>query len=92
MKWETLKTELMKDSAFREQWEALELPYQVIKMIVERRHALKLTQEELARRVGMKQSAIARIETGKHQVSLATLARIAKGLDVDIEISLRPRS
>jgi transcriptional regulator with XRE-family HTH domain len=45
-----------------------------------RRLARKLTQQQLAERVGRTQSLIAQIETGTYTPSLAMLARIAKAL------------
>ncbi len=45
--------------------------------IREARLAKKLTQKVVAKRVGMPQSVIARIESGNHGVSLDSLERIA---------------
>ena len=43
-----------------------------------------LTQERLSNDIGMAQSYLAEVENGKRNVSLANLARIAKGLDVSL--------
>jgi transcriptional regulator with XRE-family HTH domain len=43
---------------------------------------LGLTQAELAKRVGTSHSAISRIESGQHATTVATLQRLAKGLDL----------
>jgi len=40
-----------------------------------------LSQRELADQLGMKQSQVARIETGDHNPSADTLARLAAGLE-----------
>lgn len=91
MSWEAFKDRLMTNPSFQNEWEALDLPYQVVKGLIERRRDLNLSQEELADRLGMKQSSIARIESGRHSLSLATLEKIAKGLDAEVEITIRPR-
>ena len=49
-----------------------------------------LTQAEFARRMGTSQSAINRIEQGKQNLSLETIARISSALGKDI-ISLNPK-
>jgi DNA-binding XRE family transcriptional regulator len=43
-----------------------------------------LSQAELARRSGVSQPAIARLERGEHEPRLATLRRVAHALDADL--------
>ena len=43
---------------------------------------LGLTQAELAKRMGTSHSAISRIESGQHPTTVATLQRLAEGLDL----------
>jgi transcriptional regulator with XRE-family HTH domain len=51
-----------------------------------RRRALGWTQEELARRCGLHQSAIARVESGKSKnIETRTLIALADGLGVSID-------
>jgi transcriptional regulator with XRE-family HTH domain len=45
---------------------------------------LGITQKELAGRMGTSHSVISRIESGRHQVSPATLRRPARALDVKL--------
>ena len=49
----------------------------------------KLSQEELADKVGIGQSFISKIEKGHLEPSLSTLGRIAKVLDTDIKSLLK---
>ncbi|MDB5170232.1 MAG: helix-turn-helix protein, partial [Candidatus Saccharibacteria bacterium] len=44
------------------------------------RHQSKLSQTELAKKVGMPQSSLARIESGKNNPTLKTLLKIATAL------------
>lgn len=43
-----------------------------------------LTQERLSNDIGMAQSYLAEVENGKRNVSLVNIARIARGLDVQL--------
>jgi transcriptional regulator with XRE-family HTH domain len=43
-----------------------------------------MTQEQLARKVGLSRAYVARLEIGRHNVPVLTLARIAKALKVPI--------
>lgn len=49
----------------------------LIRQIRELRLSKKLTQKSFATRVGMPQSVIARLETGRHNFSMSTLYQIA---------------
>lgn len=47
-----------------------------------------LTQTELASRIGIAQSALSRIEAGRHNISVEMLARIAAALDLPLGVHL----
>jgi DNA-binding XRE family transcriptional regulator len=51
-----------------------------------------LTQTGLARLLGMHQPAIARLEAGSHEPSLATLARLSSALGVSLDVHIAPDS
>ncbi len=89
MRWSEFKKDLMKNPAFRQEYENLEPEYQLVKAIVERRKLKGMTQAELARRIGTRQSAIARLESGTYNPSLRFLKKVAKALGAKIEISLK---
>src|SRR3989344_3553509 len=46
----------------------------------------KLTQETFAHKAHMPQSVVARIESGKHSISLATLNRVAHALGKKVQL------
>ncbi len=54
------------------------------------RVARRLTQQQLAERMGTSHSAISRVESGQHRTSVATLERLAQALEV-IRDGLRDR-
>lgn len=51
-------------------------------MLRERRKELKLTQKQLAERLGREQSYIARVESGKADIQLSSFIRIAAVLGI----------
>lgn len=51
------------------------------------RQQKRLTQAQLAKKVGMPQSQIARIESGNHNVTLGTLNRVASALDLKVRVA-----
>jgi len=60
--------------------------YIVAQRVRARRRSLGWTQEELAQRTGLRQSAIARVEAGKSKnIETRTLIKLADGLDVSID-------
>lgn len=51
-----------------------------------RRKALKLSQQQMAKRSGVPQRTISEIEQGKRNVTVGTLAKLAAGMGKKIEI------
>ncbi|BCV20364.1 helix-turn-helix transcriptional regulator [Moorella sp. Hama-1] len=89
MKWKEFKNKLMKEPAFRQAYDDLEPEYQLVKSIIEQRKLKGISQAELARKVGTRQSAIARLESGTYNPSLRFLKKVARALDAKIEIKLK---
>lgn len=82
MKLETFKKELLKDSKFRkEYYRTDDLAFEISEMIIKARIRKGMTQKELAKKVGTKQSSIARLENGNTVPSINFLQRIAKAFD-----------
>jgi DNA-binding XRE family transcriptional regulator len=83
------------DPAFRAEWEAIADEFAALDHLLEARRRAGLTQAQVAERMGVKQSALARIETAlttrTHAPSLATLRKYADALGCRIEIRLAPR-
>lgn len=51
------------------------------------RKQLKMTQEELSEKMGVKREFISRIESGKQNVTLDTLFKIADATDSDLHLN-----
>lgn len=68
-------------------------PYEEIaRQLIALRIEHGLSQAELARRCGVSQPAIARLERGEHEPRLATLRRIAHALDADLVLDFAFRT
>lgn len=78
--------EQMKNPTFKKEWDKSEMEYQLMMMVLKARSEQKLTQSELAKRTGIRQSNISRIEKGQAMPSIATLCKIAHGLGKKLEI------
>ena len=78
----------MEDSEFREKYARADDEFTLIEALVRARTAAKLTQAELARRLGTTQSAIARLESGRVSPSFATLRRYAEATGSRLAVSL----
>lgn len=78
----------LKNPEFKKEWDALELEYSIIEQVLRKRIEKKMSQKQLAEKVGTKQSAIARLEGGNSNPSVAFLEKIAKALGGKLQISL----
>lgn len=73
----------------RDEFEEKAQYFIISEMLKESRKNAKMTQEELARKIGTKKSYISRIENGKCDIQLSTLYRIFEtglGLKVNLLI------
>jgi ribosome-binding protein aMBF1 (putative translation factor) len=80
----------LKDPKFRAEWERTALARAVATRLVQYRAEHGLTQTALAERLGMKQPAIARLESAEHNPRLDTLARLATTLGFEFQIAVTP--
>lgn len=83
-----LKKKLMDNPEFRHEYERADAEFRLIETLVHARMKAKLSQAELAKRIGTTQSAIARLEGGGVSPSLSTLRRYAEATGARLEISL----
>ena len=77
------------DPEFSKQWRRSKPDYEVLKLLVEARCELGLSQSELARRTGIKQPNISRLERGMCSPTLDTLAALAHGLGKELKVSFQ---
>ena len=87
-KLKDLKKRLMEDPEFREEYARADDEFTLVEALVRARAAAKLTQADLARRLGTTQSAIARLEGGRVSPSFATLRRYAEATGTRLTVGL----
>jgi transcriptional regulator with XRE-family HTH domain len=83
------KERLLKNVKVRKEYDKLEPEFQLAQSLITARLKKGWTQAELARRVGIQQPNIARLEGGNYdRVSLPTLKKIARALGTRIQLKL----
>ncbi|MEQ8665251.1 MAG: helix-turn-helix transcriptional regulator [Rhodospirillales bacterium] len=83
-----LKKQLLKDPEVRAAYEARAEEYAVVSKLIAARQAAKLTQQEVAERMGTQQAAVARIESGRIKPTLETIERYAAATGHKVDIRL----
>jgi transcriptional regulator with XRE-family HTH domain len=87
---EVLRQQLRDDPEFRAHWQRTALARAVALRVVGYRIERGLTQTALARQLGMRQSAIARLEAGEHTPSVETLLRLSRSLGMEFLLHVTP--
>lgn len=87
---EEVLAEHLQNPEVRREWERTRFADGVATRILAYRVEHGLTQTELAKRLDMTQSAVARLEAGDHEPSLATLRRLARVLGLEFHIDITP--
>jgi transcriptional regulator with XRE-family HTH domain len=91
--WDDIRAKLLADPAVKAEYEVLKDEFNIASQLIALRSITGLTQREFAQVVGMKQSQLARIESGKQIPKLETLAKLAASAGYAVEvhfISLTP--
>ncbi|KKQ01372.1 MAG: Helix-turn-helix domain protein [Parcubacteria group bacterium GW2011_GWA2_36_24] len=83
-----VKREWMKDPKFRKAYEDLQPEYAIIYAIIRKRIASKMSQKDLAKKLGTKQSAISRLESGNYNPTLSFLKKLSTTLGGKLEIKI----
>ena len=81
----------MKEPKYRKAYEALEQEFVLASAVIEARNRARLTQQELARKMGTTQPVIARLESGRVRPSIGTLERLAEATGSRLLIRFAPR-
>ena len=82
-----LKKKLMTSPEVREEYAHADTDYTLIEQMIRVRMEAKLTQSELAIKLGTTQSAIARLEGGKVSPSVSTLRRYAEATGRQLKVA-----
>ena len=89
MKMKTFKqfrSESLKRPGVRKAMEDIDLEFQIIEAVIEARAKKGVTQKQLARKIGIAQSALARFESGRINPTLSFLKKVTSGLGMRIMV------
>ena len=85
-KFDDFLAQQLKDEEFRREYDALEPEFEIIQALIDARVAQGLTQKELAKRSGIAQGEISKLENGIANPSLKTLRRLAAAMGKKLKI------
>jgi transcriptional regulator with XRE-family HTH domain len=88
---EVLKDSLQ-DPETRAEWDRTQLARDVSIWLLQYRKKHRLTQTELAERLGWKQPVVARLESGEHEPSIGTLHHLVERLGAAARVEIDPQS
>ena len=85
--FDAFKKKMLKNPAVKKEYDALEEEFALIGELLKARTRAKMTQAQVARRMGTSHSAVARLESGRSP-SLASLRKYAEATGSKVEIKL----
>src|SRR6266851_4381520 len=87
---EEVRANDMHDPEYRREYERTRLANDVAIRVTQYRVKHHLSQAELARRLGTRQPNVARLESGEHEPTVATLSLLAQVLNQDFSVDVKP--
>lgn len=85
------KREVLKDPKLKAAYDALQPEFAAIEAVLRARKEKGLRQQDIARKIGTKQSVISRLEAGGTNPTVSFLQRLAEALDTRLEIRFVPK-
>jgi len=86
---EDIKKQLLQNPEVKNEYEKLKLLYDIKKEIIKLRLEQGISQKELAEKVGTRQSAISRLESGEYNPSIEFLSKVAHALGKELNVSFK---
>jgi DNA-binding transcriptional regulator YiaG len=87
--FEAFKKKALKNPAVKREYDALEAEFALARELIGARAKAKLSQAQVARRMGTSQSAVARMESGRKLPSTTSLLKYAKAVGRELRVTLR---
>jgi ribosome-binding protein aMBF1 (putative translation factor) len=88
--WQELRDRRMAEPGAAEAYEATRLAYELGRTVRAMREERGWSQNDLARRSGMTQSAVARFEAGGTMPTIPLLGRLAEALEMRLNVGFQP--
>jgi ribosome-binding protein aMBF1 (putative translation factor) len=82
--------DMAESAGYREAYEALDEEFALIDSLIRARTSARLSQAEVASRMGTTESVISRLESGRAKPSTRTLERYAEATGHKLRISFEP--
>jgi ribosome-binding protein aMBF1 (putative translation factor) len=86
--FEDFKKELLSDPKVKAEYDRLGPQYDLIRQVLDARIKKKISQKQLAKKIGTKQSAISRFEGGNTNPTLSFIQKLACALKTPIKITI----
>lgn len=86
--FKTIKKQSLKNKAVKKAYNDLDLEFSIINQIIDKRLKKGMSQKDLAKKIGTKQPAIARFESGNYNPTISFLKKISQALDSKLEIKI----
>ena len=83
---------MKRNPAYRKAYDALGSEFALVDALIQARTRARLSQAEVASRMGTTESAVSRLESGRVKPSTRTLERYAQATGHRLRISLEPAS
>ncbi|MCX6752407.1 MAG: helix-turn-helix transcriptional regulator [Candidatus Nomurabacteria bacterium] len=83
-----LRKKWMKDPEFKKAYDDLEPEFAIVRAMIKMRLKNKMSQKDLAKKLGTKQPAIARFESGAYNPTLSFLKKLSTALGGKLEIKI----
>ena len=80
------KKQSLKRPGVRKAMEAPDIEFQLIEAMIEARMRGRVTQKQLAQKIGVAQSALARFEAGRTNPTLSFLNKVTSGLGLKLMV------
>jgi DNA-binding XRE family transcriptional regulator len=88
MNWSNAKTTILKNKEVQDELKKNEADYKIIEEIIMARREKNLTQKDLAKLIGTRQSNISRLESGNYNPSLDFLNKIAHAVGKELVVRI----
>ena len=89
--WEQVRKDLMANSGVKKAYEDLQPEFAIVQALIDARVKKKMSQEDLARKMGTGQAVISRLENANANPSFSLMKRLANALNLRFEIKFTPR-
>jgi transcriptional regulator with XRE-family HTH domain len=88
--WREAKRTLhARNPRLKEEYDRLGARFETLSRLIDARERMKISQSELARRMGVAPNVVSRLESAQHSPRLDTIIAYADALGYDFRISLR---